>query len=310
MNIESSTILVTGGAGFIGSCVTERLLSKGAEVHVADNLFTGKEKLVPDGATFHEIDIRDPELNSRVQKINPNIIIHLVAIHYIPYCNENPKEAFEVNVMGTRNLLEAARELNQIEKVVFASSAAVYPPREESNAEDSTLGPMGIYGETKLIGEDLMKMYSQETGVSTVSARLFNVYGPNETNSHLIPAVVEPVQEGVRTIELGNLTPKRDFVHVTDVARALLTLVEGYEGEYRAYNVGTGEEHSVKEVVEKTSKAIDEDIEIEQDPERVRESDRSHLRADISRIQTELGWSPTVSFVDGLRKLLDQEVIA
>lgn len=310
MSIESSTILVTGGAGFIGSSVTEQLLSKGADVHIFDNLFTGKERLVPDGAKLHEIDIRDSELNSRAQNINPDIIIHLAAIHYIPYCNENPKEAFEVNVMGTRNLLEAAREIDQVEKVLFTSSAAVYPPREEPNTEDSILDPMDIYGETKLIGEDLMKLYSQEAGVPTASARLFNVYGPNETNSHLIPAVVEPVQEGARTIELGNLTPKRDFIHVTDVASALLTLVEEFEGDYRAYNVGTGNEHSVKEVVEKTSEAIGEDIEIEQDPERVRESDRSHLRADISRIQTELGWSPNVTFVDGLRKLLDQEVTA
>jgi UDP-glucose 4-epimerase len=209
--------------------------------------------------------------------------------------------------MGTRNLLEAARQLSGLETVVFGSSAAVYPPREEANGEASEPGPMDIYGETKLIGEDLMRLFHRETGVPTTSARLFNVYGPDETNEHLIPAVLTQVRAGDRTIELGNLTPKRDFVHVTDVARALGTLLTGSESGYATYNVGTGSPHSVREVVERTAEALGEEIEIVQDDDRVRESDRPHLEADVSAIRADHGWTPEVAFVDGLRDLLEQE---
>ena len=310
MNLKTSKVLITGGSGFIGSNFTTKLLERGAEVHVLDNLFAGKRSLIPNDAEFHEGDLRNEEIKTIVPEINPDVIIHLAAIHYIPYCNENPEEAFDVNVIGTRNLLEATRQVENVQKAVFASSAAVYPPRSQANTEESPLGPIDIYGKTKLLGEDLMELYNEKTRVPTASARLFNVYGPNETNAHLIPAIVKQIQEGNRTIELGNLSPKRDFVHVSDVSEAIISLAKEFDGDHRAYNVGTCNEHSVEEVVQKTSVALGEEIKIEQDAERVRESDRPHLQADISRIQNEIGWSPSISFTEGLRELLDEEVMA
>jgi UDP-glucose 4-epimerase len=310
MNIESSAVLITGGAGFIGSNVATKFLNQDAYVHIIDNYFAGKASLVPSNAEIHDIDIRDAGLKSLMSDIDPDILVHLAAIHYIPYCNEHPEEAFDVNVIGTRNVLNAARKVENLQKTIFASSAAVYPPLSEPHSEDSTLGPTDIYGKTKLIGEDLMEMFSRETGTSTTSARLFNVYGPNETNSHLIPAILEQIQAGSRTIELGNLSPQRDFIHVSDVSRAILSMASNTNENYRVYNVGTGTEYSVEDVVVSTSEALGEDIDIKQDPERVRESDRPHLKADITRIENELNWTPTVSFVDGLRKLLEQEVKA
>lgn len=304
MNFSDSRILVTGGAGFIGSRVSKDLIDKGADLHVLDNLFAGEAELVPDSANLHKTDIRSSEAQDVVLDVNPDVIVHLAAIHYIPYCNENPVEAQEVNVMGTRNVLNAARELDSLDRLLFASSAAVYPPRDTPNAENSKLGPIDIYGRTKLVGEDLVRLFAQETGVPSMAARLFNAYGPNETNMHLIPAILEQVNKGAREVELGNTKPKRDFIHVSDVSRAILTLLEGSSHQYRAYNVGTGVEYSVREVVEHVADALGEDIEIIQDEARVRESDRSNLVADISRIRSEHDWEPETDFLAGLEELL------
>lgn len=309
MKSYNKDVLVTGGAGFIGSKVVSELSQLDANVLAVDNCFAGDESLLPDGIQFEKVDIRGPHLEEVVNDFEPDAIVHLAAIHYIPYCNENPEEAFEVNVMGTRNLLAAARDLKDLDSMVFASSAAVYPPRNEANPEDSQTGPMDIYGESKLIGEDLMNLFQTQTGIPTAAARLFNVYGPNETNEHLIPAVMQQVRSGDREIELGNLSPKRDFIHVSDVANAIITLVTDFDGEFKTYNVGTGVEYSVREVVEHTSKALGEDIEITQDEERVRESDRPHLKADISRMRSEFNWEPEVDFVDGLRALLNEDSV-
>ena len=309
MTLTGEHVLVTGGAGFVGSHVTTELLTHNADVSVLDNTFAGERDHVPDGVEFYDIDIRDQGAVTRaVQEINPSVIIHLAAIHYIPYCNENPEEAFDVNVIGTRNLLEAARELTNLEKLVYTSTAAVYPPRDEAHSETDAEEPMDIYGRTKLVGEDLVKLFAMETGVPSVSARLFNIYGENETNPHLIPAIVEQLdaEADEHDVELGNLSPKRDFIYVEDVANALVTLAIEFEGEYRAYNVGTGRSHSVRTVVEKVEAALDEKINLQQDEERVRESDRPNLRADTNRIRQETSWTPRTEFVDGLGRLLEE----
>lgn len=313
MNVGQQRVLVTGGAGFIGSHLTRQLCDAGASVDVVDSLFAGKESLVPGEAHLHEVDLRDADaVTEAVHDADPDIIIHLAACHFIPYCNANPEPTFDVNVMGTRTLLDAARDLDSLDRVVFGSTAAVYPPREVAHHEADTTGPMDIYGRTKLVGEDLAQLFHEETGVDAVAARLFNVYGPNETNDHLIPAILEQIEDGTREIDLGNLTPKRDFVHVDDVARALRTLAtsEQFDAGYRAYNIGTGDAYSVREVVEHVSEALGEEITIAQDDDRVRESDRPHLEADVRRIEDELGWAPKYELTEGLERLLEAEGIA
>jgi UDP-glucose 4-epimerase len=309
MKLDESTVLVTGGAGFIGSHTTERLADRCESLVVVDDLFAGRREYVPEDATFYEQDIRSDEFAETVREEAPDAVVHLAAIHHIPYCNANPEEAFEVNTMGTRNLLEAARDVPNLGQVVFASTAAVYEPGEGPHMETDDPGPMDIYGRTKLVSEDLVEKFSAETGVPAASARLFNVYGTNETNEHLIPAVLDQLRDGSRNVQLGNLTPARDFVHVTDVADALVALLTEFDDGYRAYNVGTGTEHTVREVVEHTERALGEPIDLSQDQERVRESDRPHLRPSVERIEREIGWSADVEFTDGLRELLEAEGI-
>lgn len=309
MTISGRRVLVAGGAGFIGSQVAFDLADAGNTVLVVDNMFAGARQLVPDGADIKTVDIRDEDLRGTVSSFDPEVVFHLAAIHYIPYCNANPEETFEVNVMGTRNLLSAARGAGSLKRVVFTSSAAVYPPRDGANHESSAVGPMDVYGQSKLVGEDLLELFHERTDVPCATARLFNTYGPRETNEHLIPAILRQVLEGKRKIDLGNLEPKRDFIHVTDVSRALVTLATEFDAGYEVFNVGTGSEYSVHEVVEKTSAALGENIEIVQDAKRVRESDRPHLKADISRLRSTFDWEPRVDLETGLARLLYGEEV-
>lgn len=309
MRLTGRTVLVTGGAGFVGSHLVRRLLGKGSTVHVVDNQFTGHRDRVPQRVTFHDVDIRSAELATVVETVDPEILFHLAAHHYIPYCNENPEEAFTVNVMGTRQLLQAARDLETLQRVVYASTAAVYRPADEPHHETEIEGPTDIYGRTKLVGEDLVELFAANTGIPSTAARLFNIYGPDETNDHLIPAVLDQIRDGQREIELGNLEPARDFIHVDDVTAAMLGLATDFNGEYRAYNVGTGTEWTVREVVECVSDALGEDLSVSQTRDRIRESDRPHLRPSTDRIEREIGWHAAVEFVDGLRRLLETERI-
>ena len=311
MDLAGERVLVTGGAGFVGSYVTQELIDDGADVHALDNGFTGSDDLVPDEVTVHDTDLRDADATADVvTNVDPAVLIHLAAIHFIPYCNDHPEEAFDVNVFGTRNLLAAARDLDELQRVVNASSAAVYEPAPGPHREDEGIGPTDIYGRTKLVAEDEARLFNVDTGVPTASARLFNVYGTRETNAHLIPAILEQLEDGSRTVDLGNLTPARDFIHATDVAEAIVTLATEFDGDHRAYNVGTGTEHTVREVVEAVGDALGEPIAIEQDEERVRESDRPHLEPDVSRMESEFGWSASLTLTEGLERLLAAEGIA
>lgn len=299
--------LVTGGAGFIGSHLTDRLVDEGMEVHVLDNLITGTKENVPMEATLHTLDLRDDQVDKLITDIDPTVVFHLAAHHYIPFCNANPEETMEVNVMGTRAVCQAVRDSNRLDRLVYASTAAVYPPGDDAHSESDPTGPMDVYGRTKLIGEDTVNLLARETEVSVASARLFNVFGPNETNPHLIPDILEQLKAGKRSIELGNLAPARDFIFTEDVAAALKVLGTADIPDYNVYNVGTGQERTVREVVECIEDVLNEEIEITQAMDRIRESDRPHLRADTTRIETETDWRAETAFVDGLRMLLESE---
>ncbi|MFD1647726.1 NAD-dependent epimerase/dehydratase family protein [Haloarchaeobius litoreus] len=304
MSQSSKRILVTGGAGFVGTRFVTDLVEAGHDVHVVDDCSVGSPDRLPAGVTVDEVDVRSRELEPALQSYDPHAIVHMAAIHYVPYCDEHPGETYDVNVLGTRTLLDAARTLDTLETVVNVSSAAVYPPLDGPLSEDVRPGPMDPYGKSKLVGEELVNLFGERTDVDTVSARLFNVYGPGETNPHLIPAILDQLRDGSRTVELGNLTPRRDYVHVRDVSRALQRLVDHADDAPPALNVGTGDAHSVRAVVEAVSLALGEDIEVTQDQERVRASDRPHLQADIERMSSVTGWTPTVGLVDGLAELL------
>lgn len=301
-------VLVTGGAGFIGSAVCAHLAELGATIHVLDDLSFGRRELapVPDDR-FHQVDIRDRAAVMRVfDAVRPERVLHLAAIHFIPYCNEHPAEAAEININGTINVLDACASSPGCVQVFVASTAAVYPIHDGAVNEDHVTGPLDIYGTTKLACERFASEFHLRTGIATIVGRFFNAFGPNETNPHLIPEIQQQLLSGSRTLRLGNLDPKRDFIHTHDMSRAMAALLEKCVHGHHIFNIGRGVEYSVREVVEAFERQLGERITIEVDPKRVRKVERMHLLADVSALKELTGWEPQWSIDEGVSTLLKE----
>ena len=297
-------LLITGISGFIGSAVYQNFKDD-FEIFTIDNLSFGNRSLIdiPD-EKFYEDDIRNRrKVFELFEKIQPDYVIHLAAIHFIPYCNEHPFEAAEVNIEGTKNIFDACELTNSVTKVLYASTAAVYPILEEAITENHPTGPLDIYGITKLTGEYIASAFHQKTNIPTIVCRFFNAFGPNETNPHLIPAIQEQINDGHRKISLGNLEPKRDYIHTSDMANAIEGLMSKFIEGFDIFNLGQGIEYSVTEIVAAFSECLNEDIEIIQDPSRMRKSDRMHLLADNTKLKNFLNWEPNISIKEGINTL-------
>lgn len=298
--------LITGGAGFIGSAVVPALQNESYEIYVLDNLSFGNRKFIDVlDSQFFLADIReDKKVEQVITQVEPEVVIHLAAIHFIPYCNQHPFEAADTNIRGTMNVLKACRRLSSLKKVFFASTAAVYPIADKAVNENNELLPLDIYGISKLTGEHLFKEFSLETGIDTIVCRFFNAFGPNETNPHLIPEIEKQLREGLRTIKLGNLTPKRDFIHTYDMASAVKKLLKLKDIGYEVFNLGRGIEYSVVEIVEAFERQLNEKITIEVDPARIRKVEREHLLADVTKLRSRAGWEPVWGIDEGISNLI------
>ena len=300
-------ILVTGGAGFIGSATIAEFQKHGHDIYVIDDLSFGNRDFltIPD-TYFHKLDILNEDgLTEVIHKIDPDWIIHLAAIHFIPYCNQHPFKSSNINIQGTINVLSAAKSLKNLEKMFFASTAAVYPICDHAIPETQQTNPLDIYGLSKLAGEHLMNEFHLQTSIPTIICRFFNAFGPNETNLHLIPEIQRQVNSGLRTIDLGNLEPKRDFIHTYDMARAILLLLNKFDSGIDVFNLGSGHEYSVIDVVKEFENQLGEEITIKVDQSRVRKVERMHLLADISKLKSFISWEPEISLNEGIKTLIN-----
>jgi UDP-glucose 4-epimerase len=299
-------ILVTGGAGYVGRALVRRLLHTGAaDLHVLDNLASGEHRLRDAEfarVTLHRVDLRDAAAVAALMRtLAPPLIFHLAAVHYIPACEAAPGDAVGINVAGTVNLLHAAVDRP---KVVLASTAAVYRPSEQPHAESADgIGPVDIYGLTKLQAERYVEYFHQLGRIDAVIVRLFNVIGPGETNPHLVPAIIRQISRGERKVRLGNLFPRRDYIHVDDAAEGFIRLarVAQRQAAPLVSNLGTGRSFSVREMLDGIAAAAAVQLEIEQDPARMRANDRALLCASTQRLQALTGWLPGTGVADSLR---------
>ncbi|MGB8489510.1 MAG: NAD(P)-dependent oxidoreductase [Bacteroidales bacterium] len=299
--------IITGGAGFIGSAIVPVLEKAGHDIHILDNLSFGNREFIniPD-SSFFLADIRDThKVEEILTRLQPEIVVHLAAIHFLPYCNEHPYEAADINIRGTMNVLNACKKLSSLRKFFFASTAAVYHICDNAVEESHELLPLDIYGLTKLTGESLCKKFNLESGIDTIVCRFFNAFGPNETNPHLIPEIEKQLRRGSRTIKLGNLTPKRDFIHTYDMAEAVRLLLNISGMGYNTFNLGRGIEYSVTEIVEAFERQLCEKITIEVASERVRKVERIHLLADVTKLKMTAGWNPEWGIDDGIKNLIE-----
>lgn len=301
-------VLVTGGAGFIGSHLVDQLLRQGWEVTVLDNLSNGKRSHVErfsqnSSVRFIEGDVADPTLMRRlIRDCEPEVVYHLAALHFIPFCIANPFETLRTNVLGTQALLDVIPN-SSVRKLVFTSTGDVYSDKPSPHTEEDPTGPQNVYGQSKLWCEQLLDLSRNHiTGVSLLVARLFNVYGPRETNPHVVPEIIELLRKG-DVLPLGNVDARRDYVYCSDVAEALIRIAM-YEGNLNVFNVGTGRETSVHEIVHVLGQILDRDLFVTRDEKRFRKIDRPHLCADTSRLFTEVGWVPNIGIAEGLKELL------
>ncbi|HEY0976831.1 MAG TPA: NAD(P)-dependent oxidoreductase [Flavobacteriales bacterium] len=304
-------VLITGGAGFIGSALSARLQQEGHDVCVLDDLSFGRRALagVPD-ARFFQVDIRDRATTLRVmQEVAPQQVLHLAAIHFIPYCNQHPAEAADININGTIHVLDAAQAVGSVQQVFVASTAAVYPISDRAVNEQDATGPLDIYGTTKLATEKLASEFHLRTRIPVIIGRFFNAFGPNETNPHLFPEIQRQVLEGARTLRLGNLDPKRDYIHTEDMGRAIQALLAAGITGCEVFNIGRGIEYSVREVVQAFERQLGEPLHIEVDPARVRKVERMHLLADVSKLKAHTGWEPRWGIDEGVATLLREAIV-
>jgi len=303
--------LITGGAGFIGSHLVQLLTSLGKDVVVFDNLFSGKLEnlnMFIKPTNFIKGDVNNYKiLEKTIKGFLPDVVVHFAAIPFIPYCNTHPKETVNVNVDGTYALLDACNKYRP-KKVLFASSASVYPPLNKPHRETHETRPFDIYGATKICGEALMQLYSSQTRVPTISCRIFCAYGPRSTYEYVITHIINQLKLGKKKIQIGNLYPKRDFIYVYDVANALYRLSLADIIGYEKYNIGTGIEYSIKELIEKIGQIASIKIDVQAVNKFKRTIDRSHLWADISKIEKEIGWIPEFDIDRGLSTLIRVEL--
>jgi UDP-glucose 4-epimerase len=297
-------ILVTGGCGFVGVPTIQRLVRAGHRVVAYDDLSRGSAEAVrsmEEEVQIVEGDIRDVELQTRTfDEHRPEVILHLAALHFIPACNRDPERCLSTNVLGTQSVLEAAARCRTLRGFVFASTAAVYEPSDLPHHEGSQLAPSDVYGSSKLAAEQLVQAFHSRTHIPTGIARLFNVYGPGETNPHLIPEVIDQARRAT-TLHVGDLSTARDYVFTEDVAIGFERVVEtAAAGETLLCNLGTGQSRTGKDVVESITRVLDFEPTIEVESSRLRPSERPFLCADITNAKRLLGWTPATPFEVGL----------
>ncbi len=303
-----SSVLLIGGAGFIGSHLADLCLERGHSVCVYDDFSTGRREFLPASVNLQvlEGDILDTELLSdAVATAKPETVYHLAAIHHIPTCERIPERALRVNVEGTQSVLTACSRNHAPERIIFASTGALYDPALIGPLDETsrTLA-LDVYSVSKMAGEQLVRHHVSKGIGRAVIARLFNAVGRRETNPHLVPDLVAQLARGTRTIRVGNLHPRRDYIHVADAAAGLYAL-SCAPGNHRidVFNVGTGCEHSVQGLLDAFSLAIGEPLEVVSDPELRRSVDRASQLADCSRLQRVCGWRAARTLEDALSEV-------
>jgi UDP-glucose 4-epimerase len=297
-------VLVTGGAGFIGSHLVEGLVEGGAQVSVIDDLSRGRRDWLHPGAELHQFDLRDPSaVRGTLARMAPDVVVHLAALHFIPAVDGAPELAWDLNVKATRALVDAL-EARPPEVLLFASTAAVYPDRSGPIDETCPPGPIDVYGRTKLAGEELVAAFAAKTGTRVRVARIFNVIGPRETNAHVVPELVAQLQAGNDVVRLGNLDTRRDYIDVRDVAEALRRLAALNTSAPATFNVGSGRSTAVADLVRLCEEALGRPVAVVSDSARRRTQDRAELVADARLLQATTGWEPSWPLEKTLAALL------
>lgn len=288
------SVFITGGTGFLGTHLRERLQAIGCEVTVLSR-----------SGQVDDLGKNETAVQGDLSGVGPHIgeehdvIFHLAAITSIGRAIDSPTTAWEVNANGTVELLEAARN-SAPDLVVYTSTASVYgPPKYLPIDEDHPLNPLEPYGASKVAADRLVHAYHHTYDIPTVTARLFNIFGPQQPSHNVTSAIISQALHD-DSVELGNLSPSRDFIYIEDAIEAILTIVsEGELGE--TYNVGRGTAVEIRELAAKIIELVDRDVDLTSIEDKRREDSieiPKHV-ADISKLQS-LGWKSDYDLSAGL----------
>lgn len=300
-----SHYLVTGGAGFIGSHLVDRLLADGHKVRIIDNLSTGRRDRINPGAEFIEADL------TNLEAIRPHFegidgVFHVAALPRIPFSIEHPIESAEANIFATLKVLVAARDAG-VKRVVYSASSSAYGEQPTLPLEPSMPpNPLNPYALQKFVGEKFAEQFARFYGMQTVSLRYFNVYGPRMADDGAYVTVIAILKRqrkaGESLTVQGDGEQTRDFTHVTDIVRANVQAMHSEKvGQGECLNVGSGERHSINEIAAIIGGPV---VHMEGRKGEARDS-----LADISLTKKLLDWEPTVKFHEGLASLLREEGI-
>jgi nucleoside-diphosphate-sugar epimerase len=297
--------LVTGGAGFIGSHIVDRLRARGDEVRILDDFSSGKRENVPQGVEVVEGSVADLETAQRAVA-GCDFVIHQAAIPSVPRSVKDPVSSNRANVDGTLNMLVAARDTG-VKRLVFAGSSSVYGESAVlPKREDMRPAPLSPYALQKLIGEQYCQMFTRLYGLETVTTRYFNVFGPRQQPgspySGVISLFIEALAQGKAPMVHGDGRQTRDFTFVGDVVTGVLKAAEAPGAAGEVINVAAGGRISLTELIRNIQMVLKTDVEPVFGP--VREGDVRDSQADIAKARQLLGFTPTVPFDEGLRETI------
>jgi UDP-glucose 4-epimerase len=298
-------VLVTGGAGFIGSHLVDRLVMEGHEAVVVDNLATGKRRNINRAARFYKMDIQSWRLERVFRNERPNVVMHLAAQMDVRKSVEDPMFDAQVNVLGTLNVLQQAVR-HGVRKVIFSSSGgAIYGEQEVYPApEIHVTKPLSPYGLSKLCGEQYLSYYQRVSGLQAVSLRYANVYGPRqdpEGEAGVVAIFIQKMLNNEQAVINGNGRQTRDFVFVDDVVEANLAMMG--QDTQGTYNVGTGVETSINDLFRILVQHTGSTCKEIHGPAKKGEQARSVI--DNTKLRHEVSWEPRADLSDGLKKTVE-----
>ncbi len=299
-------VIVSGGAGFIGSEIVSQLHRYQAEVTVLDNFSSGKEEYIAKtGARIIKGDVFDKNRVADCIK-DQEIVLHLAALPFIPDSYVNPEEFFRVNVEGSINMMWQAIQSKSVERFLYVSSSEVYgTARKVPMSEDHPTQPHSTYAVSKLAADRVVFTMHKEHSFPATIIRPFNSYGPNITQPYIIPEIAIQLLKGNGNLRLGNVESSRDFTFVEDTARAIILASISDQTIGEVINVGSGKDVKIKELARLLAKIVGTQSTLESDPTRLRPYDVDRLVCDNSKAKRLLGWTPKVELEEGLKRTVD-----
>ena len=305
LNYKDKRILVTGGAGFIGSEVVSQLIKKNAIVTVLDNFSSGKKQYLPKKKNLKIIkgDITDEKVVSRAVK-DQEFVIHLAALPFIPDSFHYPANFFNVNANGTVNLLWKSIQSKTVTRFIHISTSEVYGTAQYAPMDENhPTNPHSTYAVSKLAGDRVAFTLHKENGFPVVIIRPFNSYGPQYTQPYIIPEIMNQLLIRNKELMLGNIDATRDFTYVSDTANAIIRSLDSKKAVGEIINVGSGSEISIRDLAFKISKIAKKKIKIRHDESRERPYDVNRLICNNKKALKLLGWKPKINMDQGLKKL-------